>query len=212
MRLITDRLDAPVLGEGEARSRIEELLLRREEGRTSKEVRGSALDQLSSAARIPNSVAGREASALRALASEPMAPRLERLEGCPWMSVPPARMPWPRSCRHSGEGRDAMDDPAVRYLRPAADRVLLCHQDGAQARVALLCPGDPLPEAKDAARRIWHEILGGAASLLFQEIREARILRTAREVRWNADGGRRTTPSCGPSRSAMDDAPWRSPR
>ena len=193
MRLITDRLDAPVLGEGEARSRIEELLLRREEGRTSKEVRGSALDRLVLRGEDSEFRGGApEASALRALASEPLAPRLERLRGLPLdvcatgsdavASVVPAF--W-------RGGRDAMDDPAVRYLRPAADRVLLCHQDGAQARVALLCPGDPLPEAKDAARRIWHEILGGAANLLFQEIREARGL--AYSTRGAVERGRRPT-------------------
>ena len=191
MRLLIERLETPTLDGTEARTRIDELLLRRAEGRTSKDVRGSALDRLVLKGEDSEFLGGApSADALRALAASPLAPVVARLrvlplDVCATGSGDLAAL--------AGElwtgGTDAPPDPPVRYGRPDADRVLLCHQDGAQARVALLCPGDPLPEVADAARRVWHEILGGAANLLFQEIRESRGL--AYSTRGAIERGRR---------------------
>jgi len=191
MQLLIARLETPMLDSQEARTRVGELMLRRAEGRTSKDVRGSALDRLVLKGADSEFLGGAPgADALRALARAPLAPVVARLRTLP-IDV----------CATGSEdlaaltaelwrgGSEAPPDPPVRYQRPDADRVLLCQQDGAQARVALLCPGDPLSEAEEAARRVWHEILGGAANLLFQEVRESRGL--AYSTRGALERGRR---------------------
>jgi predicted Zn-dependent peptidase len=191
LALLSERLDDPRLDPAEARARIEELLLRRQEGRTSKDVRGSALDRtvLKGAASEFRDGAP-AAEALRALAGAPLGPVVERLRALPLTACATGGAAVAAAVPGFWRGGQMVPpDPPVRYLRPAGDAVVLCHQAGAQARVALLSPGAPIPEEEDAARRVWDEILGGAANLFFQEVREARGL--AYSTRGRVERGRR---------------------
>ncbi|MEC8422777.1 MAG: insulinase family protein, partial [Myxococcota bacterium] len=190
--LLGERISSPRIEPAEAAARMEELLLRRREGRTSRRVRGSALDRWVLRGEESEYRSGApDAASLRALASAPLGAQLALLRTLPMNAVLTGAGPVERRVRALWKGGAvAPVDPPVRYCSAEVDRVFLCHQAGAQARVALLCPGPPVPRdgAQDAARRVWDEILGGAANLFFQEIREARGL--AYSTRGRASRGR----------------------
>ena len=193
LALLARRIEAPSLPAREARTRIEELLRRRREGRTSKQMRGGALDRRVLRGDASEYLGGApSADALRALAGAPLGPVVDTLRTLPLGAVLTGAGPVvPRVSALWRGGGAAPPDPPVRYLRAPHDGVYLCHQAGAQARVAVLCPAAPAPggEGPDAGRRVWDEILGGAANLLFQEIRESRGL--AYLTRGRCERGRR---------------------
>ncbi len=179
--LAAARLERPRLDRGDAAQALDETLSRRREARETRGARASALDRFVLRGEASEYRAGAPTdAAVRALVDvdlrDALAPLLDTARVA-LSSGPrgPEALAGDLSPLLGGTRPPPPLDP-VRYLRPAGDRVLLAHHPGAQVRVAVFVTGPPQPHEIDPLRIILSEVIGGPASLLFQEIREARGL------------------------------------
>ena len=188
---MVERMQTPVLDEAEREAALADQIKRRQEKKTTKGTRLGALsayaqrgeksawlDDLSDDALLGQSTADYMAGPAGLLGTayttlyvgnDTEADLLALLPGGDFV-VPEEREP-------------------LRYVQPAADRVLFLQHESVQAAVYLYVPDQDYASAEYPLYATWRSYMGGSAGLVFQEIREARGLAYSAGGSY-AEGGR----------------------
>ena len=173
--LVRARLAEPVLPPDDAQRYVDDLVLRRAQARSTREHAVQALAGFAS--RGPNSVylqRPREEE-LRDIASRGPGAWSAELDGEALIVL--ATGPLDATAllgAVQGKRRPRVDPEPQGYVRATADRVLFVHHPAVQAQVTLYAPQAGYTPEDYGARRLYAEVLGGSAGLVFQEVREKR--------------------------------------
>ncbi len=164
------RLDAPRVDGDRLHAEVSDLLRRRVEARATRAARVQAARAFAlHGAESPLVTGVLSEAALRALVDDPAAPtRALRGLSADLLRVGPAAIDLPVGAVVPPPA------PPLRLLRPPGARVLLLPHDGAQVAVLALRPGPPHDPAAVVEQGLLQRVLGGAAGLLFQQVRESR--------------------------------------
>ena len=187
--LLTERLESPVLAPEERRPILDDALLRRAQSRTKRDWAVGAAYAWALRGEGSSYLGLADEAAVQALVDADLGAitaQLLRTRRTVVYTGPHGEFDLLRVlARPDLRFVDAAPQPAIEYLHPERDRVLLLDHESAQAAVHLLLPGQPWSEEDFAFRRLLSEYLGGSAGLIFQEIREAR------GMAYSAHGGAR---------------------
>ncbi|PRQ05861.1 Peptidase M16 inactive domain protein [Enhygromyxa salina] len=180
--LVRERLRAPVISETDRARWAEDLVGKRKQRRETTEFKFTTLKQW--ALRGPKSPYLAEA-----LTNEQvLGLELDALRAAPAKLLEHERVVVYSGPHEQAElvellGLDAAPIPVPDYqplqfeARPEHElRVLVCHHEAAQTKLGLFAPSEGYDPARAALYRLFHEYVGGAAGLVFQEIRESRGL------------------------------------
>lgn len=173
--LACERLFAPRVDLDEARAAIQDLIERREQARSLRQHAVSALAAFAARGTSSAYLNRPRRAELVALAEEDPALRTGALSELARVAlVTGAVAPESWASRVGRGSREGAPVPVLDYVRPDGDRVLLLHHDSVQAQVTVYSPLDGFDPGDYGPRRLWSEAMGGAAGLVFQEVREKR--------------------------------------
>lgn len=173
--LIRDRLRDPTIGEADAQRYVDDLVLRREQSRSSRDHSVQALAAFASR--------GLDSVFLQRLREEELRDVARRGPGA-WsaelerqqlvvLSTGPIEAEALRAV-FAGDREAVPPPPALDFVRPDADRVLFLHHPSVQAQVTVYSPQGGYTPGDYGPRRLYAEVLGGNPGLVFQEVREKR--------------------------------------
>ncbi len=173
--LIRQRLVDPTIEEADAQRYVDDLMLRRQQSRSGRDHSVQALAAFASR--------GEDSVFLRRLQEDELRDVAHR--GPVGWSAELTRKELvvlstgPIGAQELSEDfvgeRAALEQPGpLDFVRPTADRVLFLHHPSVQAQVTLYAPQGGYTPDDYGPRRLYAEVLGGSAGLVFQEVREKR--------------------------------------
>lgn len=181
-----ERWTQPEVTREEAHAVVDDLLLRREQARETRAHRISALAAWSLRGEQSVFLLRPTPDELRELADGGPAPLTATLERGAVVAMVSGPVDPAELARELGVSREPHPEiSALDYVRPTADRVLLLHDESAQAQVTIHSPQYGYRADDYGPRRIWSEVMGGAAGLVFSEIREKRGMAYSAHAGWS---------------------------
>ena len=175
MSLVRERLREPVITAADALRYVDDLVLRRAQARSTQEHAIQALSAYASRGEQSVFLQRPREAELREIARRGPGAWSRALED---MEVA-VLATGPASCeelhRAMGPREGGAELPGVQdYARSGEDRILFVHHGSVQAQVTVYSPQGGYTPDDYGPRRLFAEVLGGAAGLVFQEVREKR--------------------------------------
>jgi len=181
-----ERWTTPEVTPEEAHAVVDDLLLRREQARLTRAHRISALTAWSLRGSDSVFLQRPTADELRTLAERGPAEETRRLVAGALVAMVSGPVDPSEVARELGVSRQLHPGAEqLDYVRVPADRVLLLHDDSAQAQVTVHSPQYGYVADDYGPRRIWTEVMGGSAGLVFSEVREKRGMAYAAHAGWS---------------------------
>ena len=169
------RLSAPELGVDKAQTEIDDLLLRREQARTSRTHHIRALSAWATRGRESVFLRRMKEHELRALAEAGPHSVTEEVQRGALVALATGPVSPEELMDVLGVTREPFAAaPPLEFVRPVRDRILLLHHPSQQAQVTVHSPQYGYRSDDYGPRRLWSETMGGPAGLVFTEIREKR--------------------------------------
>ncbi|MCO4772448.1 MAG: insulinase family protein [Deltaproteobacteria bacterium] len=175
LSLALQRMQSPVLAPPEAHKEIDDLMLRREQARATSRHHNSVMTAYATRGDQSTYLRRLQEPGLRALADSGPAALTAPLVAGALLVLATGPVDPDHLRRVLGGSRVAFAaPPPLDYVRPSRDRILLLHHPSQQAQVTVHSPQGGYRADDYGPRRLWAETMGGAAGLVFSEVREKR--------------------------------------